>query len=252
MRLKKTTDGSNKQNVKKSNALWSSLREDLEAWVDRLTWLDELLESEHKSPRHGNYTNPMDELLYIVLTRKTPLDHAKIVFRKFRKQFRPWKRLLSVDRDEVKGVIWPLGLAELRTNQILHIANKIEADFGRVSLAPLTKMSMNEARFYLLSLPGVGEKSARCVLMYSLGFDTSPMDTHSTRVLTRLGLLPESCADSQAHKIMDHRLPPGMARRLHVNLVAHGRSVCQARAPDCSSCTLSRSCQFANVGFKLS
>src|SRR6185503_14173316 len=98
------------------------------------------------------------------------------------------------------------------------------------------------ARGYLISLPGVGEKSARCVLMYSLGKDISPMDTHATRVLRRFGLLPPAVTDTLAHRTLDERLPTRMAYRLHVNLVAHGRAACQAKKPACEKCPLLARC----------
>ena len=83
---------------------------------------------------------------------------------------------------------------------------------------------MGEALRYLKALPGVGEKSARCVLMYSPGHDVSPVDAHQLRIMKRTGLLATGVTVDQAHRILDRWLPPGCARRLHVNLVAHGRA----------------------------
>ena len=125
---------------------------------------------------------------------------------------------------------------------MLAIAHKTFTDFNRVSLSPLRKKSAEEAHSYLLKLPGVGEKSARCVMMYSLGHDISPMDTHAIRVLHRYGVLPSNASIAQINKIMDSRLPKGMAFSLHVDLVAHGRAVCRARTPRCEDCTVAVRC----------
>ena len=83
-------------------------------------------------------------------------------------------------------------------------------------------MSTKDAKSYLLKLPGIGEKSARCVLMYSLGRDIAPMDTHAIRIMHRIGILPDKIPAS-AHRIVDNLLPMEWHHRLHVNLVAHGK-----------------------------
>jgi endonuclease III len=99
-----------------------------------------------------------------------------------------------------------------------------------------------EIRHYLNSLPGIGEKSSRCIMMYSFGIDVSPMDTHATRVLRKFGLFPESVTRNKAHSIMDSFLPEEMAKQLHVNLVAHGRQICTSRNPKCLKCIIQSKC----------
>ncbi len=222
---------------------WDRLEQDKESWMQRLMWLDTKLEIEYRSPTHGNYKNPTSELFYILLSKITNPMLYKKVFVKFASKYRPWNSLLVTPVAELEFLFRPLGLSSIRSQQILEIAKILKEDFHNVTLSPLRKMPTTKAKEYLLKLPGVGEKSARCVLMYSLGRDISPMDTHAMRIMFRFGLLPDT-KPTNAHRIMDDRLPEGVARRLHVNLVAHGRAICQGQHPKCDICVVSGSCFF--------
>jgi endonuclease III len=221
---------------------WTALERDSAAWQENVRWLDELLESEYRSPTLGNLADPTDELFYILLTKKTHPRVYTVIYEKLASAFRPWEKLLASDPEQVAAILRPLGMSRVRATQICSIAEKLNSDFGEVSLKSLRWLPCPQARAYLLTLPGVGEKSARCVLMYSLGHDISPMDTHATRVLARFGLLPPRASPRDGHAVLDDRLPLGMARRLHVNLVAHGRAVCGAKQANCSVCPATRRC----------
>jgi endonuclease-3 len=109
-------------------------------------------------------------------------------------------------------------------------------------LSALRRMTTADAEAYLCSLPGVGVKSARCVLMYSLGREVFPVDIHSLRIMHRLGWVDwqgqraESVADAAQRGV-----PPGLRKALHALLVQHGRLVCKSR-PRCASCILRAMC----------
>jgi endonuclease III len=105
-------------------------------------------------------------------------------------------------------------------------------------------MTREEVRHYLLSLSGIGEKIARCVMLYSLRFDVSPVDSHVLRVLKRVGLFPESADTDESHHILDNLIPHGLSYRLHVNLVAHGRDLCKPSKPNCEECVIINRCYF--------
>ena len=112
-----------------------------------------------------------------------------------------WKVLLNLE--DLAFTLRPLGISSLRAKQYINIAEKLKNDFGDVNLDSLKRKTSKECKDYLTSLPGIGEKSARCVMMYSLGHDISPMDTHAIRVMTRVGLLPRNCNARRAHQIFD-------------------------------------------------
>jgi endonuclease III len=217
-------------------------RRGLAAWRRRLGYLARVLDKAYRSPRLGNVQNATDELFYIFLSNRTAPSRYVPAFREMRRRYRPWSALLGARRSELEQLFRPLGLEKVRAERALGIARRLETDLGTVSVERLRSRPMNEVLTYLTSLPGIGEKSARCVAMYSFGHDVTPVDAHQLRVMVRYGLLPPGTSASAAHALLDDRLPPGIARRLHVNAVAHGRAVCAAQRPKCAICPVERDC----------
>lgn len=220
---------------------WKDVRHNRQLWEQFIRWLINALDEKYHSPTHGNYRNPANELFYIILSKKTNPVNYRPIFKKVVAKFRPWDTLLESDGTELEQLLHPLGMSRVRSAQIREIARRLKTEFGKVTLSPLREFSTDRARTYLLQMPGVGEKSARCVLMYSLGRDISPMDTHAIRILHRLGLLPDT-DPTRSHRVVDKRLPDGLAYSLHVNLVAHGKAVCKSRTPDCENCCICEAC----------
>lgn len=112
----------------------------------------------------------------------------------------------------------------------------------------LKRKSLDDALAYLRSLPFVGEKVARCVAMYCLDADISPMDTHATRILARIGVLPRNLQPKRAHDWIDRLVTPGSSYRLHVNLVAHGQRCCRPISPCCRNCPINHVCRYFRTG----
>jgi endonuclease-3 len=104
-----------------------------------------------------------------------------------------------------------------------------------------------EAQRYLVSLPGVGRKTAACVLLFALGMRDVPVDTHVSRVGTRLGLFRPGAPFEELHDEMLALTPPGQELELHINLLRHGRRTCHARRPACPNCALRRICPSAGT-----
>src|SRR5690606_32237692 len=117
-----------------------------------------------------------------------------------------------------------------------------KAAFGGVTLEPLKSLTDEDAETFLRSLPGVGPKAARCVLMYSLGRDVFPVDSHCRRVLARLGFVPKKVDRKAANDFLQALVPREIRYNLHVNLVHHGRAVCLPSLPNCGHCPLADLC----------
>jgi endonuclease-3 len=107
-------------------------------------------------------------------------------------------------------------------------------------------VSVPEAQEYLTSLPGVGRKTAACVLLFALGMRDVPVDTHVSRVGMRLELLRPGAPFEELHDTMLAITPPGQELEFHMNLLRHGRRTCHARKPDCHNCALRRMCPSAD------
>ena len=160
------------------------------------------------------------------------------VFDKLRISVDGWHRLDRVPVDQLRALIADAGLANQKAPRLVSIAARLRSDFGEVTLAPLATMPDEKAEAYLTSLPGVGVKTAKCVLMYSLQREVLPVDTHVGRVARRLGLVPVGNPRSRWHAAVEAAVPRRDRYDFHVNALAHGRAVCLALRPRCARCTL--------------
>ncbi len=202
------------------------------------------LHAAYGSPRHGNKDDPLDELVFIVLSQMTTGPSFNRVFDRLKAEAKTWEAVLRMPPARLKAVIKDAGLSGQKSPRILSILRRVREDFGRVSLEPLRRLSDAEAEGYLTTLPGVGVKTAKCVLLYSLGRQVLPVDTHVWRISRRLGLVPDQLTYDRVHSALEQAVAPRDRYSLHVNGLSHGREVCRPLRPRCEGCPLRRSCDF--------
>jgi endonuclease III len=208
-----------------------------------LPWVDVRLRETYQTAPLGNKRNPLDELIYIQLSVRTREGAYFSTYPALRRLVGgAWARLREIPESQVFDSIRAGGMAQMKVHRILGMLDGIAAKFGRVTLAPLRRMTNAEAEEFLRSLPGVGPKVARCVLLYSLDRAVFPVDSHCRRVLARLGLLPTDVDIKAAHDFLQALVPVPIRGSLHVNLVHHGRAVCLPLVPRCEGCVLVRRC----------
>jgi len=193
--------------------------------------------------RHGNKENPLDELIYIILSAQTESYSYQVTYDALAQAFPGWAGITSASEDDVATVIRRGGLAHKKARQIVGTLRKIEDDFGQLSLNTLRGWSDDEAEHYLISLPGIGVKSAKCILMYALDRAVFPVDTHVWKVCRRLGITPAVPKPTPAQeKNLEAIIAPHIRYTLHVNLVSHGQETCLTYWPKCNICALSDLC----------
>lgn len=207
-------------------------------------FLSSILEILHGNPRHGNPENPVDCLVYVMLTRKTPIEIGEVIFERLKERYRDWEQVIADDTDELRRILHGSGLEDNKAHDIQNTLSLIREKFGAVNLDRLKDWGKVRCLKYLTSLPGVGPKTARCVMMYALGKKVFPADAHCIRVLTRIGVIEEGLGHKKAQEILAGKVPDNVAYKLHVNLVAHGQKICTPENPGCESCTLDRMCEY--------
>lgn len=190
---------------------------------------------------HGQ---PIAELILTVLSQSTNDRNRDVAYLGLCERFDSWEAVRDAPVDELEEVIRPGGISKIKSARIKSILAAISetAPGGELSLDWLASESVQEAQRYLTSLPGVGRKTAACVLLFALGMRDVPVDTHVARVGTRLGLFRSGAPFEQLHDTMLAITPPGEELELHLNLLRHGRRTCYARRPDCRGCALQRIC----------
>ncbi len=185
---------------------------------------------------------PMDELIYTVLSQHTSDLNTDRTFADLRETFPTWQDVVDAPTEAIQETIKHGGLSKIKAPRVQAILQEIHRQRGEFSIDFLAEMPFDEARKWLLSLPGVGEKTAACVLLFSLGRPALPVDTHVHRVSGRLGLIPKKMNADKAHYMLESHLDESQVYQFHVDLIEHGRKVCHARRPNCPDCILSNLC----------
>ncbi len=208
--------------------------------------------SEHYGDHaHGNKANPLNELLFILCSLQTNEELYQSTYASLRARFPSMRLLAEASEAEIAAAITHGGLARQKARAIRRILVRLVNDFGTPTLAPLRMMSDPECEEYLMSLPGVGKKTARCVMMYSLQRKVFPVDSNCWRISRRLEWVrptrpDKSCSNHDMDRVQDG-IDPSIRYSLHVNLVSHGRSVCLPVAPKCNDCCLRQMCRRVGV-----
>ena len=178
-----------------------------------------------------------------VLSQHTSDTNTARAFASLKSSFRTWDEVASALVKRVADSIRAGGLADQKAPRIKAILRDIEQREGSIDLGRLHNLTDDDVETYLCSLPGVGPKTAACVLVFSLGRDAFPVDTHVHRVSKRLGWIPDNASADAAHKVLKKAVPPDIRYELHVQLIGHGRTICKARNPLCSECVLLDLCK---------
>lgn len=192
---------------------------------------------------HGNQRNPLDELVFIILSAQTESYLYRQTYRDLRAAYTPWTRLIEAPIREIASVIRRGGLARKKAAQLQAAFREIVHVRGKLSLRFLHKHADAEVLKFLTSLPGVGVKTAKCVMMYSLDRPVFPVDTHVWRVARRLGIAEQVPKPSDAQECeLERRIPKDLRYPLHVKLVSLGKTTCRTYFPKCDSCVLAPIC----------
>jgi len=192
---------------------------------------------------HGD---PLAELVLTVLSQSTNDRNRDVAYFRLRDRFADWEDVRDAPVDAVEEAIRPGGISKVKSARIRDILAAISPG-GPIELPDLAAMSVPEAQDYLCALPGVGRKTAACVLLFALGMRDVPVDTHVSRVGTRLGLFRPGAGLEEMHDEMLALTPRGAELELHLNLLRHGRRTCHARRPACGDCALARMCPKVGV-----
>jgi endonuclease III len=189
----------------------------------------------------------IDEVVATVLSQHTSDINSERAFARLKEVFPGWDQVADAPAEQVADAIRCGGIADQKARRIQQILTAIEQREGRISLDRLHNLDDAAAVAYLESLPGVGPKTAACVLTFALGRAAFPVDTHVHRIAARLGWIPANTTADRAHRLLGPLVPPGLRYDLHVAMITHGRTVCHAQRPRCDRCVLSDLCAFASA-----
>ncbi len=186
---------------------------------------------------------PLDVLIETILSQHTSDKNSHRAYLDLRRAFPRWTDVLAADRRAIEKAIRSGGLARQKSACIQDVLRLVRQREGRLSLARLARMPTADAYAYLTDLPGVGGKTAACVLLFALNRPAMPVDTHIHRILRRLGWIRANGTPEEAQKVLETGLSPALLYHAHVLLIAHGRRTCTARGPACGRCPIRVHCR---------
>jgi endonuclease-3 len=184
---------------------------------------------------------PLDELIGTILSQHTSDLNSDRAFRSLKQTFSTWEDVRDAPIEQLIETIRAGGLAVVKAHRIQAVLRALTDDNGRVAL---TDLSVE----FLTSLPGVGRKTAACVLLFGSHIPAIPVDTHVHRVALRVGLVPPRASPEATADALEAALDPSAYFAFHVNLIRLGREVCKAPRPRCEVCPLAERCQFRQSG----
>lgn len=196
-------------------------------------------------PRHFNPEDPLDDLIFLVLSRMTQEVKYRRTYEALRTDYPTWSAVSDAPSDELEELLEDAGLAPTKVAHIQGILREVERREGTLDLGRLRRLPDEEVERYLTTLPGVARKTALCVMLYALDRDVLPVDAHVWRLARRLHLAPNEPWSERGGKALENSIPSELRPSLHVTLIAHGRKICLARSPRCNECVLVDLCPSA-------
>ena len=192
-------------------------------------------------PEQEPHGDPVHELVLTILSQNTSDTNRDVAYAGLRARFGSWAEVRDAPTDELEAAIRPGGLAPTKAPRIQGVLRELSEG---MDLEWLRDAERGAALGFLTGLPGVGRKTAACVMIFAFGRPEVPVDTHVHRVGARLGLFDARASVDEAHDEMLAITPPEDAYELHMNLIAHGRRLCRPAGPRCGQCALRRMCNY--------
>lgn len=200
------------------------------------------------TPQHTPSDDPVGELVATILSQSTTDQQSGQAYRALRETFPDWDAVQHAPPEHLAATIRGAGLAMRKAGRIQQALAHLHRAHGAYTLEPLRAMSPAAGRAWLTRLPGVGPKTASCVLVFALGVPAIPVDTHVHRIARRSAMIGPRVSADQAHGLLEAELAPQQALAFHLNLIRHGKTVCRALRPACDRCPLAAYCPRHGVG----
>lgn len=188
--------------------------------------------------------DPVSQLVATILSQATTDIQTARSFEALRARFPTWEQVRDAPVTEIAKEIRASGLSKQKAPRIKAALRFITRERGKIELRFLKSLPDEEAYRWLLSINGVGSKTASIVLLFAFERPFFPVDTHIHRITRRLGWVPTNASADKAHSILEPLIPKKAHYRLHVNLIRFGREICIALSPRCEVCPLADMCDY--------
>jgi endonuclease III len=210
----------------------------------KILLLDRFLKKKFGTPhRSKELPDPVNLLIATILSQNTNDRNSFKAYNNLKEKYKAWEEVSKLRTTQIEKLIKVAGLGKQKSKAIKYLLSALLKEKGRVTLEHLRKMKNDAVLTELTSYPGIGIKTASCVLLFSLNRNVCPVDTHVHRTLNRIGLVKTNSPD-KTFLLINKDLPEGIAHSFHTNLIRLGREVCKPAKPDCQSCPVLNICRF--------
>ncbi len=196
-------------------------------------------------PRSKKPPDPVDMLIATILSQNTNDKNSYKAFQNLKSKYSNWNEVAKLTPSKIEKLIKVAGLGKQKSKAIKNFLSTLLKEKGKISLNYLCKMKDEEILEELVSFPGVGVKTASCVLLFSLRKNFCPVDTHVHRTTNRIGIVKTSTPD-KTFLMLNKNMPDGIAHQFHTNLIRLGREICKPAKPTCFFCPLFKICKYPN------
>ena len=204
--------------------------------------IKKLLDKQYGDIEWRDEMETLDELIFTVLTQNTSDINAEKAFKNLKSRYINWNEIVESTDEQLERIIRIGGLGKQKSIRIKKILKEIYLRTGGYDLSILKDMPFNEVKEWLITLPGVGPKTAAVVMSFALKLPAFPVDTHIHRISKRLGYIDQNTSAEKAHEIMENIILPKDRFNFHILLITHGRKICKANNPKCYICPLTSYC----------
>lgn len=210
-----------------------------------------VLKRRYKDFDHNNPDDPFDQLLFVICSVRTTYRRYEPAYQRLKKKFPTRSSIKNASIDDLASPLKGSGLHMRKALMIHKIVERLCREFGVPTLDPLLEWPDAQSEEFLMTLPGVGKKVARCVMLCSLKREVFPVDSHCWRIARRLGwirptLRNKTCSPGDMDRLQE-KIPKDLRFSLHVNMISFGRDICTAPAPTCRRCPLESRCPKVDV-----
>jgi len=213
---------------------------------NKILLIDKLLKKKFGSPKRSKKPpDPVDLLIATILSQNTNDKNSYRAFQNLKGKYHAWKDVAELRTSQIEKLIKVAGLGKQKSKAIKNLLVSLIKEKEEVSLEHLRKMKNDEILNELIEFPGIGVKTASCVLLFSLRRNVCPVDTHVHRTLNRIGIVRTSSPGKTFYSI-NKNLPEKVAHSFHTNLIRLGREVCKPANPNCKACPVLSICKFEN------
>jgi endonuclease-3 len=207
-----------------------------------IEWALQVLRERYGERPAKRFGDGVSVLVGTILSQNTSNANSSAGYRQLRRRFASWDEVADAPTEEVERHIRVSGLSNIKAPRIQTILRAIRTERGRINLQFLADEPLPDAVRYLLKFPGVGMKTASCVLLFAFGRGVFPVDTHIHRIARRLGWVSDRASADDVQNAIEPLTPEPDRYALHVLLIDHGRATCRAISPKCGECALRRRC----------